>query len=788
MALQPHPVDLRAGVASIVGSHGKAIVLPDGDFETYSEAGYIFSPDGGRSGIGKWDALPGAPSGPNRYGLGCVGAASYTEHPSAEVLSFFYNLKDGAGRQFWRPGMPNPAPLFDHIARGGLFEAWNVAFERWVWLNICQRRYGWPAPPPVWQLRCAMGKARAYGLPGALGKAGGVLQLQVQKDADGGRLLDKFSKPRNPTKTDRRTRIQMADDPADALRLYAYNEIDIISESEASARVPDLEGEELEFWQCDFAMNARGVQVDTVAIANCIAILEQAETKYNAELRTLTAGAVERASELAKFQGWLGAHGVHTEKMDEATLANLLKQRDRMPPHVARAIEVRRAIGSASVKKVFSMRNQATFAGRLHDLFSYHAARTGRVTGNGPQPTNLPKEGPDVYKCAAPDCGRHYAHKLYVCPWCTRVRPADAKPVEWCVEAVQDALNVIAGCSLELLELYFVDALATISGCLRGLFIAAPGCDLVASDFNSIEAVVLAMIAGEQWRIEVFRTHGKIYEMGASKITGIPFQEYLDYKTRTGSHHPTRAVLGKISELASGYGGWIGAWRRFIEQENAKGKEQVTLTDDEIKTALLGWRAASPSIVHFWGGQYRETHAGLMPERFGCEGMAINAVMEPGTRFGVKRLDGSHTGVSFVVRDDILGLRLPSGREIAYHRPRLERSGRFRTDWSLSYEGWNTNPLAGPIGWVRLYIYGGKWVENISQATARDVLRYSIINLERAGYPVVMQVYDEIVAEVMRGTGDLGEFERIMATMPPWARDWPIRAAGGWRGHRYRKG
>lgn len=778
-----HPADLPAGTAL-----GSAIVLPDGDFETYSEAGYVWTPDGGRTAQGKWEALDGAPSGNNRYGLGCVGAASYTEHPSAEVLCFYYNLKDGAGRQFWRPGLPNPAPLFDHIARGGVFEAWNVAFERWVWLNICQRKYDWPAPPPVWQLRCAMGKARAFGLPGALGKAGGVLQLTVQKDKDGGRLLDKFSKPRNPTKGDGRVRIRPEDDPQDAVRLYQYCEIDIISEAEASARVPDLEGEELQFWQCDFAMNARGVKVDVPNVENCIAILKQAEAKYNNELRQLTGGQVERASELEKLKGWLRGRGVYPDKLDEDAAAAHVKSLRALISEdgtraldlgpALRALEIRQAIGSASVKKVYSMRNQATRAGRLHDLFSYHAARTGRVTGNGPQPTNLPTKGPVVTRCL---CKRHYAVKLAACPWCGFPKAPAARPVEWCIEAVEDALVIIGTRSLDALEMYFVDALATISGCLRGLFIAEDDSDLMASDFNSIEAVVLAMIAGEQWRIDVFRTHGKIYEMGASKITGIPFEEYLAYKERTGSHHPTRQNQGKVGELASGYGGWIGAWERF-------GAKEFGMTDEQIKAAAIAWRAASPAIVWLWGGQYRDTHAGTVPQRFGCEGMAINAVMDPGRRYPVLREDGSHTGVSFVVENDILWMTLPSGRKLAYHRPRLERSDRYRTDWSLSYEGFNTNPLAGPLGWVRLYIYGGKWVENICQATARDVLRHSIINLEAAGYSVVMQVYDEIVAEIRKLFGTLEEFERIMATMDDWCKDWPIRASGGWRGRRYRKG
>lgn len=780
-----HPADIPAGSRYVAGL-GSAIVLPDGDFETYSEAGYVWTPGGGRSAIGKWDALPGAPSGPSRYGLGCVGAAAYTEHPSAEVLSFAYNLKAGRGSQMWRPGNPNPQDLFDHVAAGGLFEAWNVAFERWVWLNICHTKYGWPPPPPVWQLRCAMGKARAFSLPGKLEKTGEVLALQVQKDKDGGRLLDKFSKPRNPTKTDPRTRITLVQDAADAYKLFKYNEIDIVSESEASSRVPDLEGEELEFWQCDFAMNARGVKIDLASVQNCIVILEAAQEKYNAELATLTGGI--KASELQQLKGWLHSRGVHMDAMDEDALTAEIK---RLRAAVAvdptrcfdlaapiRALEIRQAIGSASVKKVYSMRNQVTRAGRLHDLFSYHAARTGRVTGNGPQPTNLPKEGPPVARCL---CKRYYAHKLTACPWCGFPRAPGAPAVEWCVDAVNDALEVIATRSLDALEYYFVDALSTISGCLRGLFVADEGKDLIASDFNSIEAVVLAMIANEQWRIDVFRTHGKIYEMGASKITGIPFEEYLAYKERTGSHHPTRQTIGKISELASGYGGWIGAWIRF-------GAIEAGMTEESIKPAILAWRGASPAIVWLWGGQYRETHAGLVPERFGCEGMAINAVMDPGNRYHVTREDGSHTGISYLVYDDILYMTLPSGRDLKYHRPRLERSDRFRTDWALSYEGWNSNPLAGMMGWVRMYVYGGKWVENICQAVARDVLRYSIINLERAGYAVVMQVYDEIIAEILKLFGTLEEFERIMATMPPFAKDWPIRASGGWRGYRYRKG
>lgn len=804
---------------------GVATVLPDMDFETYSEAGYVWNDE-----TEKWDALPGAPSGAARYGLGCVGAAVYSEHPTTDALSFKYDLKDGKGQRFWTPGLPNPQELFDYLAAGGLIEAWNAPFERWIWMNVCVPRYGWPVLP-LRQLRCAMAKARAFALPGALGKAAEVLRLTNQKDAEGVRLLKKYSMPRKPTKGDRRKRIPPAyseaarkafefgalftptsSDPdgylvrnpltggyfspeaqqaweefnraelADTLALYRYNGMDIVAEAEASSHCPDLTGEELEYWLCDFEMNARGVAIDRAGVENCIAIVEQTLARYDAELCALTGGAVQRASELQKLQGWLGAWGVHTASLDEDAIAGLLAERQRFPAPAMRALELRKAAGSASVKKVFSMRNQCTAAGRLHDLFSYHAARTGRVTGNGPQPTNLPREGPPVHKCP---CGRYHGAHTPVCPWCGMPTAPGKLCDDWGIEAASDALEIIGYRSFELVEIFFGASLETVSGCLRALFVAADDYDLISSDFNSIEAVVAAAIAGEEWRLEVFRTHGKIYEMGAAKISGVPFEEILDYKKRTSKHHPLRQSIGKISELASAYQGWINSWKAF----GADDPNGANLNDEEIKQGILAWRAASPAIVEMWGGQSRRTWAGWIPEMYGLEGAAVSAVLQPGRRFDVFRLDTTPANIYFEMRGDVLYLSLPSGRFLTYHRPRLEQQERFGVaSWALSFEGYNTNPKNGPVGWIRMYTWGGRLFENICQAVARDVLRFAIVNLERAGYYVVMQVYDEIVSEILKGVGSLEEFERIMQTMPEWAKDWPIRASGGWRGKRYRKG
>lgn len=748
----PPPLDLLPAGAQLYAGMGVATVLPDIDFETYSEAGFVWN-----DATNKWQAPSG--SAATVKGLPVVGAAVYAEHPSTEVLSLYYDLKDGRGRRHWRPGLPLPLDLFAHVAAGGLVEAWNCGFERWIWDKVCVPKYGWP-PFPLRQYRCAMAKSRAHALPGKLEKAGEVLQLANQKDGDGKRLLDKFSKPRNPTKTDPRRRISPADDPQDAARLYAYNERDIVAEAEASSRTPDLDAVELPNWLMDQAINYRGVQVDREGVHNCIAIVEQAHARYNAELQALTGGTVQAASEIQKLSGWLGAQGVNLASLDADTVTEALTR--ELPPHARRALEIREAIGSAAVKKLYAMRNQMTHAGRLHDLFSYHAARTGRTTGNGPQPTNLPNSGPAVMRCG---CGRHFGKKHAACPWCGMPQPPGKQPEEWSAAAVVDALTVIAGQSLDLVEWYFGDAVAVVSGCLRGLFTSAPGHDLICSDYSAIEAVVLAMIAGEEWRVEVFRTHGKIYEMSAAKITGIPFDEFMRYKKETGNHHPMRKKVGKVAELASGYQGWIGAWKAFGADE--------FFTDDEIKEAILAWRAASPAIVEFWGGQERN----WQPCMYGVEGHFVAAIVNPGTEYEFR-------GFRFVMRGDALYLRLLSGRYLTYHRPRLAAG---RRGYSISYEGWNTNPKNGAPGWIRLETWGGRLTENIVQATARDLQWHGMQSLEAAGYPIVLHVYDEDISEVPEGFGSIEEFERIMSTMPDWAADWPIKASGGWRGKRYRK-
>lgn len=808
------------------------------DFETRSQAGHVWKEEARR-----WGPLPGAPQ--NKKGLPVVGAAAYAEHASTGVLTFSYELPLGwratpwglwptlprGPKQRWRPGLSNPQELFDYLAAGGTIEAHNVMFEWLIWEEVCVPKYGWPPLVPyAHQLRCSMAKARVQTYPGALGDLSNVLRLPIPKDKEGKRLLDKFSVPRNPTKADPRTWIEPHEDPADFALLQGYCDTDLDAEHGASSRMQPMSADELRFWLVDQEINRRGVGVDRAAVRDCIAVLQQALEQYGEECRQITGFD---PTQLQALRGWLAALGVDLPDMREETITDRLalephaaywrieetpegrmeievpaSQGVAMPAQCRRVLEIRQLIGSASVKKLFAMENQATRDGRLKNLIIHHGARTGRPTGGGPQPLNLPKSGPELLWCKA--CITPYGTHHGFCPWCASPAsnalkskwPAIPKDMpEGTPAAIGTILTVMAQRDLKLVEWYFGDALLCISGCIRGLFIARPGYDLIASDFSSIEAVVGAELAGEQWRIDAFLENKPIYLVGASKITARPLQFYLDYFLEHGEHHPDRQYIGKVSELACLFGGWIGSYKAFGSEE----------PDDVIKAQILAWRAASPAVVEMWGGQWRGPPWDGYAERFGFEGAAVNAIQFPGRVF-------NYRGITFELRDHVAPITTPawdglleayydrvlvpgnlgrlvvtllSGRELTYHQPSLRPSTRPYAapgELSITYWTWNSNPKYGRMGWVEMSTYGGRLTENIVQATAHDILRFSILNLRAAGYPCVLHVYDEIVCEIPIGAGSLAEFERIMAIMPPWAHDWPIRAVGGWRGRRYRKG
>lgn len=751
---------------------------PAFDFETYSEAGYVWVPPGTepKKPAGYWTCLPNAPQ--SKKGLKVVGASVYTEHPTAEVLTLSYDV--GAGVRRWRPGMPLPADLFEHLARGGTIEAHRAMFERLVWENVCVPKYGFPPLNP-YQLRCSMATAHVNNLPGALANLGDVLKLDIRKDKEGKRLLDKFSVPRNPTKADPRLRIRPEDEPEEAERLYGYCDRDVLTEQSAVAVMEPMAADELEFWLIDQEINHRGLAIDRPAVRDCIAVLEQALQQYGQECQMITGGL--EPGQLAEIRGWLAAQGVHLPDMQAETIELYLKKPD-LPPVARRILEIRSLIGSASVKKLYAMEYCAGRDNRLRDLIVHHGARTGRPTGEGAQPLNMPRTGPKLVTCGA--CSRPHKHQVDACPWCAMPAPPIERKRQWLPEMVPHVLEIMASRSLGLVEWFFGDALLAISGCLRGLFISGEGLELIASDYSAIEAVVAAMISGETWRQDVLASGTCIYLASASKITGTPLETYLSYKDGHGEHHPDRQDIGKVAELALGYGGWEGAWRAFDPAEAEK-------TTDQIESVIRTWRGASPQIVAHWGGQRVKDGWQWREELFGIEGAVIRAIQQPGSYHvpnppSVGGIRPFPVDIGFYVRNDILRMVLPSGREIKYWNPRLEPSSNRPGTLAISYNTWNSNPKYGPMGWVRMATWGSRIYENADQAIAHDLLRGAIRRLRAAGYPTVLHVYDEIVVEVPAGAGSIDEVERLMLPTEPWAAGWPVRAIGGWRGKRYRKG
>lgn len=714
---------------------GFATVLPEFDFETYSEAGYEFDYQ-----AWKWRSLEGIAK--TKRGLSVVGAYNYVSHPSFRVISLSYNLKDGTGAKFWRPGLPLPVDLFEHVKARKLLEAWNVGFEFWVWSLYCAPKLGWPRIDTM-SLRCAMAKAAASSRPQALDKASEVLKLVNKKDPAGADLIRKLTVPRNPTKKNPMLFWTPDTAPDDFRRFYEYNVQDIVAEAEASSKLPDLSPRELRIWQMDQTVNHRGIPVDRVAMENCIAIVEQATDKYNSELYQITHGAVDKSSEVAKTIAWMQAQGVYLNELDEETVeAELLRPH---APNIKRVLEIRQRLAFGSVKKLFAMRHQVSADGRLRDQYVYHGAHTSLWNGRAVQPANF------------------YKGKL-------------DKP-----EKIEAALAVIASRSLEYVESVYGDAMECVADCLRSIFKAPEGSRFITSDYNAIQAVVTSALAGEEWRMQIFRTHGKIYEAMAAALTGNTLEFYLDYRKKHGKHHDDRQ-LGKLAVLSADFGAWISGWKRFGAEKYGD--------DQFIKQLILKTRAAIPHVVEFWGGQTRNKwKSDMRPELYGLEGAAIKAVLQPGECFGYR-------GVRYQVHGNVLYCKPPGpGEPLQYHNPQLNKSRReWAEPWELdlSYEGWNSNQTKGKGGWVRMPLYGGVLTQNAVAKVSREFQADALVSLEDCGYPVTLHTHDEQGTVLPWGVGSGDQQLRIVNATKPWAvddegRPWPVKAASADETERYGK-
>ena len=756
-----------SGIAGQVQPVGlsSSTVLPDFDFETYSEAGNVWLPE-----TKKWVSIAGKGK---KKGLPVVGAAVYAMHPSTELLCMAYDLKDGTGRHLWVPGAPDPVDLFWHLANGGLLEAHNSMFEYFIWNNVATRDFGW-TPLEINQLRCSAAKARAYSYPGALGKVAAVIGVELKDTATGKRVINRYCCPRNVTKNDPRTRI-LPTDELKGVDLFNYCLQDIVAEGSVSVACPDLSSTELQVWLLDQEINARGICIDVDAVTPINKIFRDALEFHDTRIQSITGGAVEGATKVTDMTNWLHSRGVHMDSLDEEAIDEVLLT--EIPSDCRDVLMVRQAAAGAGAKKLNALTTRVCIDSRMYDAFNYYRAHTGRWSSEGLQLQNMKASGPNM--CKAPCCGTYFPDGATVfCTACTIGDPLES-PGEWDLAAMENCIQIMSRVDFATANKYYGKYLLPIIGaCIRGLICAESGKELMCSDYTAIEAVVLAVLAQCQWRIELFKTHGKIYEKTASDITGLPFAELIEHKVTTGSHHPHRKPFGKVPELASGYQGWIGAWMQFGAGE--------FMDEETIKKSILAWRAASPEIVELWGGQFRETHPGswkFTREYFGLEGNAILAVLNPGNWY-------TYGFLSYGVLGDVLYCRLPSGRYLSYHEPRLDTVLDRRAkqeSYQLSHMMNNTNPKKGKQGWIRVTTYGGMLTENATQAVARDLLAHGMLNLAEAGYDIVGHVHDEIIAEVPAGFGSVEEFETLMTTLPDWAQGWPIKADGGWRGHRYRK-
>lgn len=537
---------------------------------------------------------------------------------------------------------------------------------------------------------------------------------------------------------------------------YIYNKQDVRAELEVCSRIPDMSPKEHRVWLMHMRCNQRGMHVNVPAVIDCIEIMEQAFGKYTARLRTITGDKVCTASEVQEIIKWLGAtYDMRLYDLDEETVEEWLARKD-IPDGAREVLRIRQVLAFGSVKKLYAFLHQTGWDHRLRDQYVFFGAHTGLWNGRGVQPANL------------------YSGSFH-------------KP-----EQVAQALAVIAFRSLELVEATYapMDALDVVASCLRSLIIARPGSRLMGSDFSAIQAVVLAALAGEEWRLEVFRTHGKIYEMSASKISGVPFDEIMSYKdpaTGQPAKHPLRQTIGKVAELASGFMGWVGAWKRF-------GADEFMGSDEEIKQAILKWRRESPMVVELAGGQTRNkfnrdpqgnfVRGSERPELFGLEGAAISAVMNPGQCFKYRQC-------AYQMHEDALYYCGPSGTFMTYHSPRLEPSCReWASPWEqeLSYMGWDTK-----AGWSRDKLYAGVLAQNADSHESREIQAEKLARLEDTGvYLPVMHTHDEDVCEVENGRGVLAEYLAETRVMPDWARTpdgkpWPIKVPDAWEGPAYGK-
>lgn len=644
-----------------------------------------------------------------------AGLYRYVQSPAFEILLFAYSF-DGAPTQVidMAQGEEIPMEVIHALTDPQcLKHAYNAAFE-WY----CLSKYmGAQLPPAQWRDTMLHGLYAGYtaGLD-ATGRALGIPE-DKQKLTTGKALIRYFCVPCKPTKANGgRTRNYPHHDPEKWELFKTYNGQDVVAEMEIERRLsvfpaPDFVQKQ---WETDLLINARGVAVD---MDFCEGALELGET-IRAQLtdEAVQLSGLQNPNSVKQLARWLSAEtGDDITSLRKETIKELLG-RDNAD-HVQRMLEIRQELGKTSTKKYDAIEAAVCDDGRVRGLLQFYGAnRTGRWAGRLVQVQNLP---------------RTYT-----------------EPLEF-------ARELVKGRKLDALRTVYGSPNDTLSQLIRTAFVAAPGNVLIDADFSAIEARVISWLADEEWRLEVFRTHGKIYEASASQMFGVPLE-----RIKKGNPEYSLRQRGKVAELALGYQGGVPAMRQMDT-----GKLLADLPDEEIKDIVDKWRNTNPKIRNLW---------------YSFNDAAIRVIQNGGS-LRVRCCTFARE-CDCIRGTTCMTISLPSGRKLYYVEPAV---GENR--WggpSITYMGVNDKNK-----WGRIETYGGKLVENVVQAIARDCLAQAIEHLEAAGLPVVFHIHDEVVIDTAAfDTNDamLDKVVKIMSTPIPWAEGLPL-GADGWVGAFFKK-
>lgn len=617
------------------------------------------------------------------------GVYAYADSPAFEVLLFAYSFDGGETQivdlaQGEELSTEVESAIFDDSITKTAF---NANFERTCLSKYFRKRLS----PASWH--CSAVQAAMLALPRSLEDVGAVLGLERQKMKEGKDLIRYFCIPCKPTKANGgRTRNLPCHAPEkwELFKTYCVRDVDVEKAIRGKLHHFPIPESEMEVYRLDQEINDRGVLVDRELVHQSIAcdlLHKDIVTKRAYELTGL-----ENPNSVTQLKSWLGENGVEVESLSKKAAADLIQESDG---EVQELLRLRLLMAKTSVKKYEAMERSVSSDGRVHGLLQFYGAnRTGRWAGRLVQVQNLPQNH---------------------------------------IIDLELARNLVKLGKYEDLELFYDSTPNVLSELIRTAFVPQPGCRFVVADFSAIEARVLAWLAGEQWRLDVFTSHGKIYEASASAMFHVPIEEVTK-----GS--PLRQK-GKISELALGYGGSVGAL-------TSMGALDMGLIEEELAPLVSTWRNANPHITKFW---------------WDVDAAAIKAFTE--------KKKTSVGKITLEYKSGILFIELPSGRKLSYIKPRMALNKFGRN--GLTYEG-----IAKNKKWSRIETYGPKLVENIVQGTARDLLAEAMLRVEKKGYTIVMHCHDEIIAEVPEGIGSVEEMSAAMAEQPDWAEGLPLRADG----------